>query len=351
MSTGKWANPEFQTALQPTKLTIGEMGRLEKVRLAEEKVQTDIEEKQRCDPSFYQMTEEKINKMIVDYNSDVSGHSEDDDRSVVHKKKRRKCDQQTLVHGESLVNKVDEFLKNFNQKMNDDNDGVQGEVLIENEMDGEKTEEVEIETDKCDETESKEEQIIELSHEEIELDKDGHSILFGDWRTLSDSEGDQYYWNVKTNETSWELPQKPTITTQSISTQTAQNPLPISRLKLAETAQLLTDKLSAIIRETGPSISTPQLTRKTEFKIRFLDWREGELSDAYFFRHILELGEDLKNYEENVLTEDLGEAWSVEFDVKLKVYEYYHKVTKEAQTFYPNDRLPHLVSVKVVELE
>ena len=141
------------------------MGRLEKVRLAEESKKQEELNKQRADPKFYQMTEEKINKMIVDYNSDVSGHSEDEDRSAVHRKKKRKWgDQQELVKGESLTNKVDEFLKKFNENKLMDEVEVQNEVPIVNEI-----------------------------KSEPELDSDGHKILFGDWRILEDGEGDQYY--------------------------------------------------------------------------------------------------------------------------------------------------------------
>ena len=120
---------------------------------------------------------------------------------------------------------------------------------------------------------------------------------------------------------------------------------------MAETAQNIINKLSALVAETDPSTSTPQLTRKIELKTRFLDWREKELSDKYFHRHILELESDLSNYEKVVLVKDLENKWSVNFDTEKKCYIYLHKLTKESQNYYPKDRLPHLISTKVHELE
>merc|ERR1711976_49397 len=87
--SGKWTKLDFQTEVQPKKLTIAEMGQLERQRL---EVERKRELEANPEPTVYQkMTEDKIHKLIVDYNSDISDHSEDEDRSRFHKKKRRRA--------------------------------------------------------------------------------------------------------------------------------------------------------------------------------------------------------------------------------------------------------------------
>ena len=48
---------------------------------------------------------------------------------------------------------------------------------------------------------------------------------------------------------------------------------------------------------------------------------------------------------------DLENKWNVEFDNEKKCYVYLHKLTRESQNYYPKDRLPHLISTKIHELE
>lgn len=328
---GKWASVQFQTEIVPKKLSIGEMGRRH--------IQKSLQDKEN-EPKFYEkVTEEKINRLIVDYNSDVSNSDKDeDDRSHYHKKKRRKkTDQQTLVEGDSLTSKVDEFLKRFEPK---EEEIVFGKKLFEDE----------------DRLNSRE-KILDTNNRELsradsqESLASGNKVLFGDWRICKDDEGDIYYWNVNTDETTWDKPSKPEVVVQSCYTQVNLNDLcqvPLSPDGLSQLCRQNLDKLNAIIGESPSYQHTPQVARQIELKTRYIDWRSGQLTNAYFYKHIKELDRDLTHYETNVLPPP---GWSVNWSKNLKSYQYHNRITEETQAYYPDEKIPPLTPQKVIELD